>query len=137
MTKASTATDIPAAQRIECRKCHRALTNAASRVAGIGPRCAAIEAATEGLKPAQVDKTLELLADNGVIRTAHRKVFRTAASKGERAYYTTARSCTCRWGQKVMKDRIANGGVTEMRDCYHVAGVKLTTTPRRSLAKAA
>lgn len=111
---------------VKCRRCKRPLT--ASAAFGIGPRCAAIEAAMEGLKPAQVDKAMELLADGGVIKTAKKGVRRTVSSKGGRAYLTTARSCTCPYGLKVMGD-------AEGKHCYHVGIVRLVLRP--ALAKAA
>lgn len=115
------------AEPVKCRRCKRPLTASAS--AGIGPRCAAIEAATQGLKPEQAEKALELVADGGVVKV-RKSVYAVASGDGERTYLACVNgNCTCAWGLKrtsAMK-----------KTCAHVAAAILKARPRRALALAA
>lgn len=123
-TKATTA------EPVKCRRCKRPLT--ASAAAGIGPRCAAIEAALKGLDEKQAGKALELVADGGVVPTAHRGVYKVSASAGDATYITAVTGqCSCAWGVR-RKDATT-------KTCYHVASAILVARPvvRRSLGKAA
>jgi hypothetical protein len=128
----SNATD----QRIECRRCGRKLTSASSRFAKIGARCAAIEAATAGLKPEQAAKALELIADGG-IAPVRKGAYRVTSTDGESTYLASVNgNCTCAYGLR----RTSGTAKT----CYHVAAAKLTARPairrvlrRNQFAKAA
>ena len=109
-----------------CRRCRATLTAPASVAAGIGARCAAIEAATEGLKPEQTAKALELVADQGVTRV-RRGVYQVTSADGTATYLTAVTGqCTCAWGCR-RTSALA-------KTCYHVAAVKLTARPRLRLA---
>lgn len=120
-------------ERVECRKCHRPLRAESSRSLGIGPRCAAIEAATEGLNARQAEKALELVADGGVVPTSRKGVYRVSSGNGDAVYLTSVKGpCNCDHGRRAMTAKI----------CYHVGGARLAAHPvvrpsRRSLAKAA
>lgn len=127
--------EIPAEQ-ITCRRCHRTLRSAASKLAGVGPRCAAIEAATEGLNAKQANKALELIADGGVAKVRE-GVYRVTSTDGSASYLTSVNgNCTCAHGLR----RTSGTAKT----CYHAAAVKLTARPairrvlrRNQFAKAA
>lgn len=101
-----------------CSRCRRPL-----RVSkGIGPRCAAIEAATAGLKPEQAAKALEVIADHGVIATGHKGVYRVTATSGTETYLTALTGhCSCPWGCR-RHSALA-------KTCYHVAAARLTAKP--------
>lgn len=110
-------------ETVKCRRCHRPLTSAGSRSAQIGPRCAAIEAAIEGLNAKQADKALEVIADGGVIATSRKGVYRVASADGTATYITAVTGqCTCGWG---LRRHSATA-----KTCYHVAAVKITARPR-------
>jgi hypothetical protein len=125
----SNAAETPETQPVKCSRCKRTLTSAASRALGIGPRCAAIEAAFRGLKPEQADKARELIADGGVVPTGHKGVYRIASGKGDAVYLTAVTGqCTCAHGLRVMT----------AKPCYHVGAARLAAKPvQRSMAKAA
>jgi hypothetical protein len=123
----SNAVQTPAAET-RCERCHRPLKSASSRILGIGPRCAAIKAATEDLKPEQADKALELIADGGIVPTAHEGVYRVSSSKGDVVYLAAVTGqCSCAYGLR----RLSGTAKT----CYHVAGARLAARPviRRTL----
>jgi hypothetical protein len=112
------------------------LTSLASRILGVGPRCAAIEAATDGLKPEQTAKALELISDGGIV-PVRKGVYRVTSTDGESVYLTSVNgNCSCAYGLR----RVSGAAKT----CYHVAAVKLTARPairrvlrRNQFAKAA
>lgn len=123
------------AEPVKCRKCHRPLRSAASCAAGIGPRCAAIEAAFDGLNGKQQDKARELIADGGIVKVRP-GVYQVRASDGSGNYLTTADgNCGCPWG--------LHRTSATAKTCYHVGAVRLAEKPRltvaarSSLAKAA
>lgn len=116
-------------EQVKCSRCKRVLTSLASRLAGKGARCAAIEAATQGLKPEQADKALELIADGG-IAPVRKGVYRVTSTDGESTYLTSVNgNCTCAYGLRRTK--------ATAKTCYHVAAVKLTARPsiRRALRR--
>ena len=128
----NTTTEAPA----KCRRCKRhALRTPASRAAGIGPRCAAIEAAFDGLSDKQADKARQLIVDGGVTRTSRKGIARVPSDETGEHYLTSVTGhCTCAWG---IRRKSAS-----VKTCYHVPVVILEFTPRRSvrrsdLAKAA
>ena len=113
---------------VKCRKCHRALRAPASIAAGIGPRCAAIEAAFDGLSDKQRDKARQLIVDGGVVRTSRKGIARVPSDETGEHYLTSVTGhCTCKWGLC----RKSAGTKT----CYHVAVVRLEFTPRRVLRR--
>lgn len=122
-------TAITTAEPVKCSRCKRALSSAASVAAQIGPRCAAIEAATEGLNAKQAEKAIELVADGGVVKV-RKGFYRVCSGDGESAYLTALTGqCSCGWGLKrtsAMK-----------KTCAHVGAAILKAHPRRQLAKAA
>lgn len=108
-------------EKVTCSRCGRALRAAASAAAGIGPRCAAIEAATEGLSPKQVDKMTQVLVDNGVKATSRKGVYEVASQDGSVIRHACLDgTCDCEWGER----RDADAKV-----CYHVAAARLTAKP--------
>jgi hypothetical protein len=118
---------VPAAEPVKCSRCKRNLTSLASRLAGKGARCAAIDAATAGLKPEQADKALELIADGGIAKV-RKGVYRVTSSDGESTYLTSVTgSCNCPHGLRAKT----------VARCYHVAAVRLTARPaiRRALRR--
>jgi hypothetical protein len=114
-----TSTEIT--ETVKCRRCHRPLTSAGSRSAQIGPRCAAIEAATKGLNAKQAGEALEIAADGGVIPSGHKGVWLVTSGDGESVYRTTpAGQCNCKWGQRTRPGK----------PCKHVGAVLITIRPR-------
>lgn len=110
------------AERVECRKCHRPLRSASSVAAGIGPRCAAIEAATEGLSAKQVDKMTQVIVDKGVKATNRMSVYKIANEDG--TVIRTAHlngNCSCEWGMRRQS--------ADTKVCYHVAAARLIARP--------
>lgn len=117
------------AEPVKCSRCKRALTSAASVAAQIGPRCAAIEAATKGLNARQAEKAIELVADGGVVKV-RKNVFAVTAGEGEGHYLTALTGqCNCAWGLRRAS--------AEKKACAHVGAAILKAHPRRTLAKAA
>jgi Family of unknown function (DUF6011) len=109
---------------VKCRKCHRPLRSAASRAAGIGPRCAAIEAAFNGLNDKQRDKARQLIVDGGVTRTSRKGIARVPSDETGEHYLTSVTGhCTCKWGLRRKS--------ADTKTCYHVAVVRLEFAPRR------
>ena len=107
----------------KCRRCHRALRSPASRALGIGPRCAAIEAAFNGLNDKQQDKARQLIVDGGVTRTTRKGIALVPSDETGEHYITSVTGhCTCAWG-------IRRKNATT-KTCYHVAVVRLEFTPR-------
>ena len=120
----SNAAETPAAR---CRKCRRPLRSAGSIAAQIGPRCAAIEAATKGLKPEQADKALEVIADGGISRV-RKGAYRVVSSAGDGSYLAHVNgNCTCAYGLRRTS--------AMAKTCYHVAAAKLTAKPRRTVKR--
>jgi len=126
----ATMTTTDTTETVKCSRCHRPLTSASSIAAEIGPRCAAIKAATKGLNDKQAEKAIELVADGGVIRV-RKGVYAVASGEGEASYLTALTGqCTCAWGLK-------RSSATK-KTCAHVGAAILKARPvRRSLAKAA
>jgi len=108
---------------VKCRKWHRPLRSATSRALGIGPRCAAIEAATAGLNAEQTAKALEAITDGAVVRTNRPGFANVVSEDGTEVYLTSATGhCTCKWGAR----RIS----ATVKTCWHVAAVQMDMTPR-------
>lgn len=104
-----------------CKRCHATLTSPASVKAGIGPRCAAIQAAMESLNAAQQARALELIADHGII-PVRKGIYRVTATSGENTYLTAVTGqCTCNWG-------LCRASALK-KTCYHVAAARLTARP--------
>jgi hypothetical protein len=117
-----------ATEPVKCSRCKRTLRAAASIAAKVGPRCAAIEAALEGLNPEQKAKALEAIADKAVEPTSHDGVYRLASSKGDAIYIVSVNgNCNCAHGLRAMGTKT----------CWHPAAARLKAKSRRSLAKVA
>lgn len=115
-------TDRPA----QCRRCKRHnLRLASSRAAGIGPRCAAIEAAFEGLNAKQVAKARKLAA-SGTVTKIRDGVYSVPSGSGKGPYLTfVSGDCRCDWGyHRKPGDKV----------CYHVGTARLLARPRLALA---
>ena len=122
MTATANTTATDTAERVECRKCGRELRSAASVAAGIGPRCAAIEAATEGLSAKQVDKMKQVILDGGVAPTSRPKVYRVTSEDGSSVHIAHVNgNCTCQWGLRRVKG--------SAKTCYGVAAARLIAKP--------
>lgn len=107
-------------EQVTCRRCHRPLTKSASL--GIGPRCAAIEAATEGLNAKQVDKMTQVIEDNAVVPTNRKQVWNIVNEAGEVIHVAhLSGNCTCAWGLR--RDS------ADTKTCYHVAAARLLARP--------
>lgn len=114
-------TSLPSAET-RCRRCCRPLRSEASKALGIGARCAAIEAANEGLSGKQALKAAELIADKGIVATNRKGVFHVVSESGEVTYTCHVNgNCTCSWGLR------RNSG--EAKVCYHVAAARLLAHP--------
>lgn len=121
MTAAASTNATETAERVECRRCHRPLRSEASRAARIGGRCAAIEAATEGLSAKQIEKLDQVIVDKGVKATNRKGVYKVANQDG--SVIRTAHldgTCDCEWGSRRSADT---------KVCYHVAAARLTAKP--------
>ena len=115
------------AKTATCRRCRATLTAPASVAAGIGPRCAAIEAATAEFDAKQAAKAFEAIADGAVQRTSRRHVFRVVSSDGSKVHTCSLNgNCTCEWGRRRTS---ANA-----KPCWAVAAARLTAKPRVRLA---
>ena len=98
---------------VRCSRCRRILRTATSRAAGIGPRCAAIEAAFNGLSDKQRDKARQLIVDGGVTRTSRKGIARVPSDETGEHYLTSVTGhCTCKWG---LHRKSATA-----KTCYHV-----------------
>jgi hypothetical protein len=112
----------------KCRKCHRALRSAASVAAGIGPRCAAIEAALQGLDDRQQDKAREALADGAVQPTGRPGIAQVVSDAGDEIYLASVTGhCTCAHG--------ARWASATAKTCWHPGAVRLYFSPRRVLRR--
>ena len=106
----------------KCRRCHRALRSPASIALGIGPRCAAIEAAFNGLNDKQADKARQLIVDGGITRASRKGIARVPSDENGRTYLTSVTGhCTCAWG--------LHRKSATTKTCYHVAVVRLEFAP--------
>ncbi len=98
--------------------CRRKLTNPASRERGYGPVCwrrmreSAIADAIAGYTPEQVEKAVQLIADNGLIATGRAGVYQAASSDGSTSYLCTADICNCKGGSNYGR-------------CYHMLAVRI------------
>lgn len=111
----------------KCRRCHRPLRSSISVALGIGPRCAAIEAAFAPLSDKQRDKARQLMVDGGITRTNHPGIARVPAEgTGETYLCSVTGHCTCAFGM-----RRKDAGKT----CYHVPVVRLEFRPRLTPAR--
>ena len=119
------STEAPA----QCRRCKRHnLRTPASRALGIGPRCAAIEAATAGLNDEQAAKALEAIADGAVVRTSRPGIAQVVSDDGTEVYTVSANgNCNCKWGVRRSSALI--------KTCWHPAAVLLDMTPRRAATR--
>jgi len=107
---------------VECRRCHRALRAEASKAAGIGGRCAAIEAATEGLNARQIDKMAQLIIDKAIVATSRKGVYHVVNEAGEVVHIVHVNgNCTCEWG---LRRKSADTKV-----CYMAGAARLLATP--------
>jgi hypothetical protein len=106
-----------------CRRCHATLRSAASVAAGIGPRCAAIRAATQGMTADQSAKAAEAVSEGAVQRTGRKDIFRVVSSDGETVHTCSVHGhCTCAWGRR----RVS----ASTKTCWHVAAARITARPR-------
>jgi hypothetical protein len=109
-------------EKVTCRRCHRPLTSPASVAAKLGPRCAAIEAATEGLSAKQTEKMEQLIADNAVVATNRENVFHIVNEAGEVIHIAHLNgNCNCAWSLRRTS--------AATKTCYHVAGARLLARP--------
>jgi hypothetical protein len=107
----------------KCRRCHRILRTAPSVALGIGPRCAAIEAAFAGLDSRQQDKALEAIADGAVVRTSRPGIAHVVSDDGSEVYTVSANgNCNCAYG-------VRRASAT-VKTCWHPAAVLLDMAPR-------
>ena len=119
-------------EQVTCKRCKRPLKSAASIAAKIGPRCAAIEAATEGLNAKQVAKLMQVIVDKGVAATGRKGVYRVASEDGGAVHIAHVNgngNCNCNWGLR------RTSAMT--KTCYAVAAARLAARPQVRFAKAA
>jgi len=103
------------------------LRAAGSVARGIGPRCAAIEAAFNGLSDKQRDKARQLIVDGGVVKV-RKGIYRAAAEDGGAVHTASVNgNCTCEWGRR----RVSATAKT----CYVVAVARLMANPRRTMRR--
>lgn len=115
------------AKIVRCENCRRPLKTEASRTAGIGPRCAAVKAAEQGLTDRQRDKARQLIEDKAVIPTPRKGMYRIPASDGKTTYLCMPHACTCPWGRKAGK--ALKAGDPPLHNCAHIGAVRLTICP--------
>lgn len=107
---------------ITCKRCKRPLRSASSVALGIGPRCAAIEAATEGLSAKQLDKMAQLIIDKAIVATSRKGIYKIVNEAGEVVHTVSVNgNCTCEWGLRRKS--------AETKVCYQVAAARLLATP--------
>lgn len=106
-----------------CGRCHRILKSAESIALGYGPRCAAVEAATEGLTDKQVDKMAQLILDKAIVPANRKGVYKVVNEAGEVIHTVHAASgnCTCQWGLRRESATV--------KTCYHAASARLLDRP--------
>jgi hypothetical protein len=113
---------------VKCSKCHRPLRSPASIARGTGDRCAAIEAAFDGLDDRQRDKAREAVEDGAVIATSREGVAMVVSEDGESVHLTSIDGhCSCERGRR----RISATAKT----CGHPGAVRLAARPRRVLRR--
>jgi hypothetical protein len=107
---------------VRCRHCRRPLKSLASVLAGIGPRCAAIEAALGDLTPEQQDKALELIED-GAILPVRNGTYEAVSADGTETHrvHAVTGNCTCPAGIK----RVS----ADAKPCYHAGAARLLARP--------
>lgn len=116
-------TQTTATESLRCSRCGRKLTSASSVAAGIGPRCSAIQAATEGLSVKQVDKMEQLITDQAIVSTNRKGVYKIVNEAGEHIHTVSVNgNCTCEWGTRRTS--------ADTKVCYMVAAARLLATPR-------
>jgi hypothetical protein len=117
-----TSTGAETAEPVKCSRCKRTLRSASSIAAKIGPRCAAIEAATEGLNAKQVDKMAQLLIDKAIVATNRKGVYHVVNEAGEVVHRVHVNgNCTCEWGLRRKS--------ADTKPCYMVGAARLLATP--------
>lgn len=88
-----------------CRRCNRPLSVAASVAAGIGPRCARIEALETALAETttrygftitQATTAREAFADKAVVLDLRRRLVLVNGTKGSTYHVTTGLRCECK-----------------------------------------
>lgn len=116
-------TTMPATEPVKCRKCRRPLRSEASRALGIGPRCAAVQAATEGLTDKQADKMAQLILDKAILPASRKGIYKVVNEAGEVIHTVHAPSgnCTCQWGLRRESATV--------KTCYHAAAARLLDRP--------
>jgi hypothetical protein len=118
-----------------CLRCGRKLSAAKSVAASFGPGCLAAirrearEHALDGLTAKQAAEATEIVADGGVVPSAHKGVWLAASGDGSQVYRATpGGQCNCKWGMRTLPGK----------PCKHVGAVRLVQlTTRRQPAKAA
>lgn len=116
-----------------CLRCGRKLTASAAK--GYGRTClrkireAAKAEALTGLTDKQAAEATEIVADGGVVPSAHQGVWLVTSGDGSAVYRATPDGhCNCKWGLRTLVPH----------PCKHVGAVRLVQVPARSsLAKAA
>lgn len=109
-------------ESVTCKRCRRPLRSASSVAAGVGPRCAAIEAATEGLNAKQVDKMTQLIIDKAIVATNRKGIYKIVNEAGKVIHTVSVNgNCTCEWGLRRKS--------AETKVCYQVAAARLLATP--------
>lgn len=106
----------------KCRRCQRELKTLGSVLAGIGPRCAAIEAALGDLTADQQAKALELIEDSAILPVRN-GTFEAVSTDGEETYRVHAHTgnCTCPAGLKRTS--------ADAKPCYHAGAARLLARP--------
>jgi Family of unknown function (DUF6011) len=122
MTVTANTAATETAEPVKCSRCKRTLRSASSTAAKIGPRCAAVEAATEGLSAKQVDKMAQLIIDKAIVATNRKGVFHVVNEAGEVVHTCHVNgNCTCEWGLRRKS--------AETKVCYMVGAARLLATP--------
>lgn len=112
-----------AGQTVRCSKCHRPLRSATSRALGIGPRCAAIEAALDGLDSRQHDKAREAIQDGAVIPASRPGIAMVVSEDGQSVHLASIDGhCSCPHGVR----RVSATAKT----CWHPGAARLAIAPR-------
>jgi hypothetical protein len=116
------------AHTAKCSRCHRSLRSPSSVAAGIGPRCAAIEAAFDGLDSRQQDKARDAIDDGAVAATSHEGVAHVVSEDGTEVHLASVNgNCSCAHGVRT--------ATATAKTCWHPGAARLYFSSRRVLRR--
>jgi hypothetical protein len=117
-------------ETVNCLRCGRKLTAAASISRRYGRGCAAkirraaMETALAEMTPAQAAKAIELISDGALVPMRRSGVYQVASSDGSTTYLTHTAGCSCPAG-------------IHQRLCFHRGAVRCLEAAKASMRRAA